>query len=180
VAGNLPYNVGSPILFKLIDLSRQGLPVSDATVMLQREVAERLLASPGTGDYGVLTVLIRHRATVDRLLNLPPGAFRPAPKVQYTVVRLRFHPPDPPVRDETLLSRIVGAAFSRRRKTMGNAMLAYEGLTPARAASALADARVDPVRRPETLTLEELCRVADALEPDLRGKTTKSASTPVL
>jgi 16S rRNA (adenine1518-N6/adenine1519-N6)-dimethyltransferase len=114
------------------------------------------------------------------LLNLPPGAFRPAPKVQSTVVRLRFHPPDPPVRDETVLAAVVGAAFSRRRKTMGNALLAYGALTPSRVAAALAEAGIDPVRRPATLTIDELCRVADAIDRDLHGNTTKPAAPPVL
>src|SRR5262245_15920397 len=74
VAGNLPYNVGSPILFKLIELYDAGLPLTDATLMLQREVADRLTARPGTKEYGVLSVLVRLSATVERLLSLPPGA----------------------------------------------------------------------------------------------------------
>jgi 16S rRNA (adenine1518-N6/adenine1519-N6)-dimethyltransferase len=166
VAGNLPYNVASPIMFRLVELSRLGLPLEDATVMLQREVADRLLAKPGTHDYGLLTVLVGHRASVDRLLNLPPGAFRPAPKVHSSVVRLRFHPPDPAVRDEAVLAGVVAAVFSRRRKTMGNALLAYGGTTPTRAAAALASAGIDPIRRPETLSIAELCRVADAVLAD--------------
>lgn len=163
VAGNLPYNVASPILFRLVELSRAGLPLVDATVMLQREVAERLLASPGTRDYGLLTVLIGHRASIDRLLNLPAGAFRPAPKVQSTVVRLRFHDPDPPVADERLLAAVAQAVFSRRRKTLGNALLAYGAITPDIAAHAIADAGIDPVRRPETLSIAEFGRLADAI-----------------
>ena len=120
MAGNLPYNVASPIMFRLVELSRRGHSARDATVMLQREVADRLLAMPGTGDYGVLTLLVGHRASVDRLLNLPPGAFRPPPKVHSTVVRLRFHPPEPPVRDERLFAGSGRAPiFSRRRKTHG-------------------------------------------------------------
>jgi len=152
-----------PIMFRLVELSRLGLPLQDATVMLQREVADRLLAKPGTGDYGMLTVLIGHRASVDRVLNLPPGAFRPAPKVHSSVVRLRFHPPDPGVRDESVLAAVVGAVFSRRRKTIGNALLAYGGTTPASAAAALASVGINPIRRPETLSIAELCRVADAV-----------------
>jgi 16S rRNA (adenine1518-N6/adenine1519-N6)-dimethyltransferase len=163
VAGNLPYNVASPIMFRLVDLVRAGLPITDATLMLQREVADRLLAGPGGADYGLLTVLIRHRATVRRLLNLPPGAFRPAPAVQSTVVRLDFHDPQPPVRSEPRLAAVTLAVFSRRRKTLANALLAYEGMTPARAASLLASTGIDPVRRPETLTIEEFGRLADAL-----------------
>jgi 16S rRNA (adenine1518-N6/adenine1519-N6)-dimethyltransferase len=164
VAGNLPYNVASPIMFRLVELSRLGLPITDATLMLQREVADRLLARPGTGDYGVLSVLIGHRASVDRLLNLPPGAFRPAPRVRSSVVRLRFHAPDPPVRDEAMLGAVVSAVFSRRRKTLNNALLAFRGMTPDAAAAALATAGLDPLRRPEMLTIGELARLADVVE----------------
>ena len=80
VAGNLPYNVASPILFKLVELFGNGIPFADATVMMQREVADRLTASPDTKEYGVLSILIGHAARVERLLALPPGAFRPAPQ----------------------------------------------------------------------------------------------------
>jgi len=93
VAGNLPYNVASPILFTLIDLYSAGIPLADATVMLQREVADRLVARPGSKEYGVLSILVQLSADVERILALPPGAFRPAPKVQSALVRLRFHPP---------------------------------------------------------------------------------------
>jgi 16S rRNA (adenine1518-N6/adenine1519-N6)-dimethyltransferase len=163
VAGNLPYNVASPIMFHLVALHRGGLPIEDATLMLQREVADRLLAAPGSGEYGTLTVLIGHRARVDRLLNLPPGAFRPMPKVQSTVVRLRFHAPDPPVRDETVLAGVVGALFTRRRKTLGNALLAYGALTPESSREALARADIAPARRPETLSIGEMARLADVV-----------------
>lgn len=163
VAGNLPYNVASPILFRLIDFARSGLPIVDATVMLQREVADRLLAAPGTGEYGLLTVLVRHRASVTRLLNLPPGAFRPAPKVQSTVVRLEFHEASPAVVDESILAGVTSAVFTRRRKTIANALLAYGGVTSATAKRALAAAGIDPARRPETLTIGEFGQLADAV-----------------
>src|SRR5262249_5581513 len=88
VAGNLPYNGASPILLRWVELYREGVPLTDATVMLQREVAIRLLASPGTKDYGVLTILITRHAAVEPLLQLPAGAFRPVPKVQSSLVRL--------------------------------------------------------------------------------------------
>jgi 16S rRNA (adenine1518-N6/adenine1519-N6)-dimethyltransferase len=174
VAGNLPYNVASPIMFRLVELSRLGLPLQDATVMLQREVADRLLATPGTGDYGVLTVLIGHRASVNRLLNLPPGAFRPAPKVQSSVVRLRFHEPEPAVRSESTLAAVTNAVFSRRRKTMGNALLAYGGVTPDTSVRVLSSAGIDPVRRPETLDMAEFCRVSDAVAATLARKSEES------
>ena len=128
VVGNLPYNVASPILFRLVELSARGAPLGaplvDATVMLQREVADRLLAGPGSKEYGVLSVLIGHSAKVERLLALPPGAFRPAPKIHSTLVRLTFHPPEPSVIDSAVFAAIVHAVFTRRRKTIANALLA--------------------------------------------------------
>ncbi|MCC7417512.1 MAG: ribosomal RNA small subunit methyltransferase A [Acidobacteria bacterium] len=156
VAGNLPYNVGSPILFRLIELAEAGLPLADAHLMLQREVADRLVATPSTADYGVLSVLIGHRAAVDRVLSLPPGAFRPAPKVRSALVRLRFHPPDPPVRDLRLFDAMVRRAFTRRRKMLDNALAPEHR-------RALAAASIDGRRRPETLTLVEFARLTEAL-----------------
>ncbi len=180
VAGNLPYNVASPIMFRLIELTRLGLPLADATIMLQREVADRLLATPGSGDYSVLAVLIGHRASVTRLLNLPPGAFRPAPKVQSTVVRLRFHDAEPPVRDEQMLASVTNAVFSRRRKTLNNALLAYGGLTALTAGRVLTETGIDPVRRPETLSRVELCRVVDAIAAIAHGNPAEPPPVPVL
>ena len=180
VAGNLPYNIASPIMFRLVELHGLGLPLVDATIMLQREVADRLLAKPGMGDYGVLTVLIGHRASVDRLLNLPPGAFRPAPKVQSTVVRLRFHGPEPPVQSERIFAGVTGAVFSRRRKTLGNALLAYGGVTPTTSARVLAASDIDPGRRPETLSPAELARVADAVARVSTEQTGRTPDVPVL
>jgi 16S rRNA (adenine1518-N6/adenine1519-N6)-dimethyltransferase len=162
VAGNLAYNVASPILFRLVDLHASGLPLVDATVMLQREVADRLLAAPGSRDYGVLTVLIRHRARVTRLLDLPPGAFRPVPRVRSTVVRLTFHPPEPPVRDPAAFEAVVKAVFTKRRKTLANALAGHAHATGTTPAAVLAAARIDGSRRPETLSVEEFVRLADA------------------
>ncbi len=166
VAGNLPYNVASPIMFKLVALYAAGLPLADATLMLQREVADRLTAVPGTRDYGILTVLIGHHARVERVLALPPGAFRPVPKVRSALVRLRFHPPAPPARDESLFSAMVQAVFTRRRKTLANALLAFSGAARLPPLQALAAAGLDGRRRPETLSIAELVRLSDAFVPE--------------
>lgn len=159
VAGNLPYNVGSPILFKLLELIDDGLNIAEAVVMLQREVADRLVAPPGTKEYGVLSVLIRHRADVERVLALPAGAFRPPPKVTSAVVRLRFHPPSPAPRQPEVFEALTKAIFTRRRKTLANALLAFrsEGIE-----EALYRAGLDGRRRPETLAVAELVVLADA------------------
>jgi len=167
VAGNLPYNVASAIMFRLVQLRAAGLPLVDATLMLQREVADRLVAPPGSKEYGVLSILIQHRADVDTVLKLPAGAFRPPPKVLSSLVRLRFREPDPTVRDLAMFERIVQAVFTRRRKTMANALLALEDGRPLtrRPAEALAAAALDGSRRPETLSIAEFARLADAYVP---------------
>lgn len=163
VAGNLPYNVASPILFKLVELYQSGISLVDATVMLQREVAIRLLASPGNKDYGVLTILIGRHARVEPVLQLPAGAFRPVPKVQSTLVRLRFHAAYPPVHDEQVFELLTQAIFTRRRKTLSNALLAYPMKADQSPSQLLLSAGLDPRRRPETLTLEELARLANVV-----------------
>jgi len=164
VAGNLPYNVASPIMFKLVELYAAGVPLLDATLMLQREVADRLIASPGSREYGVLSILIGRAADVETVLKLPAGAFRPAPKVLSSLVRLRFRAPRPAVLDDALFDRVVQAVFTRRRKTMSNALLALAPDAPAQIApgDALAAAGIDGTRRPETLSIAEFARLADA------------------
>ena len=163
VVGNLPYNVASPILFKLIELYRAGARFADAALMLQREVADRLLAAPGTRDYGALSVIVGHAASVERLLSLPPGAFRPAPKVESSVVRLRFHADDPAVGSRATFEAVVQAVFTRRRKTLANALLAYRALDRRAIDRALAATRIDGRRRPETLDVPEFAALSDAL-----------------
>jgi 16S rRNA (adenine1518-N6/adenine1519-N6)-dimethyltransferase len=161
VAGNLPYNVASPILFRLTELSRQGLPLGDATVMVQREVADRLVARPGTRDYGVLTVLIGRHWRVDRVLDLPPGAFRPMPKVHSTVVRLTPRAAFPVAKDEAVFEALTQAVFTRRRKTLSNSLRAYSESERVPPATALERAGLDGSRRPETLTIQEIVRLSD-------------------
>lgn len=161
VAGNLPYNVSSPILFALLTAHRQGLLV-DATLMLQREVAVRLAAAPGSRDYGVLSILVQLHADVRPLLALPPGAFRPAPRVHSSVVRLVFRPPQVTLGDEAGFTMMVRAMFLQRRKTLANALRSYAEARGTDSRTALAAAGIDPGRRPETLQLSELARLAES------------------
>ncbi len=161
VAGNLPYNVSSPILFRLIDAHRSSGRIVDATLMLQREVADRLVARPSTGDYGVLAILVQLHADVRRLLTLPPGAFRPAPKVQSAVVRLEFRPPPVVLSNERVFEAMVRSMFTQRRKTLGNALKAFAASQGREARQALGEASLDPGRRAETLQLTELARLAE-------------------
>ena len=122
VVGNLPYNVASPILFRLLAAAEDGRLLGEATLMLQREVADRLLAEPGVADYGAMSIQVQLRADVERILNLPPGAFRPPPKVHSTVVRLRFRPPRFEVGTLDAFERVVRGIFLQRRKTLANAL----------------------------------------------------------
>jgi 16S rRNA (adenine1518-N6/adenine1519-N6)-dimethyltransferase len=184
VAGNLPYNVSSPILFRLLEIHKAGFRLKteatrtaetseatrtgkgrgeliDATLMLQREVAERIDAKPGTKDFGVLSIFIQLHADVRRLLTLPPGAFRPAPKVHSSVIRLTFRPPVVRIADDALFESMVRTMFMQRRKTLANALKPFAASLHLDAAEALTRAGIDASRRPETLQLDELARLAD-------------------
>ena len=131
-------------------------------LMLQAEVADRLIATVGTGDYGVLTLLTALSADVKRLLALPPGAFRPPPKVRSAVVRLAFRPPPVDVGDPDAFVRMVRTTFTQRRKTIGNALKPCGVETGKPAHEMLAAAGIDPLRRPETLELVEFAALARA------------------
>lgn len=163
VIGNLPYNVSSPILFALLHAADHGARIGDATLMLQKEVADRLVAVPGTGEYGALAIQVALVADVDRLLSLPPGAFRPPPKVRSAVVRLRFRPPLVEVGDPGTFERLVRGLFLQRRKTLLNALKPVADSLGKTAKTVIEQSGLDPTRRPETLTLAELSRLARAV-----------------
>jgi 16S rRNA (adenine1518-N6/adenine1519-N6)-dimethyltransferase len=164
VVGNLPYNITSPILFRLLEMDRRHGFFTDATVMMQREVADRLVARPGTKAYGALTVMVGTQAHVTRLLDLPPSAFKPAPKVRSRVVRLEFGQAPVKIVDGELFERMVKAMFSQRRKTLLNALKAFDPT----AAAVLGLAGIDSRRRPETLQVTEMARLAE-LFASVRG-----------
>ena len=161
VAGNLPYNVSSPILFALLRAHRTQGGLADATLMVQREVAARISAEPGSKDYGVVSILVQLHADVRRIVALPPGAFRPPPKVHSAVLALRFRPPAVTLTDEPAFESMVRTVFTQRRKTLLNALRPFATARGRDAGRALADAGIDPSRRPETLHLGELARLAD-------------------
>ena len=154
--GNLPYNLSTAILFRLIDLAGEGRRLRDATLMLQREVADRLGAEPGGRTWGVLSACQQLRADVEKRFVLPPGAFRPAPKVHSAVVTLRYRPVSPPVADAALFDTLVRAIFTQRRKVLDNALAPFAAARGIPPQAALAEAGISGRRRPETLSLQEL------------------------
>ena len=155
VVGNLPYNISSPLLFHLAGYAAN---LSDLTVMLQKEVVDRMTAAPGTAEYGRLTVMLQALFAVERLFTVPPGAFRPAPKVDSAVARLvPLRERAPAIADRGLFARVVGAAFSQRRKTLRNALSAL--CDP----DTLWQAGIDPGARGETLAVADFVRLANAL-----------------
>jgi 16S rRNA (adenine1518-N6/adenine1519-N6)-dimethyltransferase len=128
--------------------------------MLQREVADRIVAPPGGREYGVLSILVQLQADVRRVLTLPPGAFRPPPRVHSAVVRLTFRPPAVEVADAAGFEQMVRSMFTQRRKVLGNALAPFAATRGVAATAALAAAGLDPRRRPETLQLAELAQLA--------------------
>ena len=120
IIGNLPYNISTPLLFHLMAFAAH---IRDMTFMLQKEVVERMVAEPSSGDYGRLSIMLQRRFHLEWLLDVPPTAFNPPPKVDSAVVRLIPKTPDEIVAlDEALFARVVAAAFSQRRKTLRNTL----------------------------------------------------------
>jgi len=163
VVGNLPYNVASPILFRLLDTADEGRLLRDATLMVQREVADRIVAAPGGGDYGALSIQVQLVADVERVLSLPPGAFRPPPKVHSAVVQLRFRPPRVDVGSRDVFERVVRGLFLQRRKTLANALKPVAASFGHSSLDVLRKAGLDGGRRPETLSLEDIARLSQAV-----------------
>ena len=163
VAGNLPYNAATPILVKLLESAAGGRLFADATVMLQKEVAERVVAASGSSDYGPLALAVALDADAEIVLTLPPGAFRPPPKVTSAVVRLRFRPPPVEVGDRAVFMRLVRGAFQQRRKTILNALGPPAATLGRDAADLLARAGVDPRIRPGDLPLEGFAALSRAV-----------------
>jgi 16S rRNA (adenine1518-N6/adenine1519-N6)-dimethyltransferase len=168
VAGNLPYQITSPLLFKLL---RELPALATAVFMMQQEVGDRLLAPPGGKDYGILSVLIKYHFTLERLFSLSPANFYPPPQVASVVLRFKPGSPEPRARDEDRLTRVVKAAFGQRRKNLHNALVAQAGalgLTAAEIDAGLKAAGLDPRRRGETLSVAEFVALADKMA-DLAG-----------
>lgn len=159
MVANLPYYITTPIIMSLLESK---LPIERLVVMVQKEVALRMIAKPGTKDYGALSVAVQYYTEPDIVLDVPPKSFLPAPAVTSSVIRcvLRDKPPVDVI-DEKLFFRVVKAGFAQRRKTFSNTMKTT-GLTRDRIEELLAKANIDGQRRGETFTLQEFADVANA------------------
>jgi len=163
IIGNLPYNISSPVLFKLMEGADC---IQEAVLMLQNEVAERVLAGPGSKDNSILSIMAAYHSERKRFMRIKPSQFHPPPKVDSQVICLTFRkcPLTPRVESPWLL-QVVKAAFSHRRKTIKNSLLASNlpDLTPESVSVVLADASIEPHLRPENLDLQDFLRLAHTL-----------------
>lgn len=159
VVANLPYYITTPIIMSLLESK---LPIERLVVMVQKEVALRMVAKPGTKDYGALSVAVQYYTEPDIVLDVPPKSFLPAPAVTSSVIRcvLRDKPPVDVI-DEKLFFRVVKAGFAQRRKTFSNTMKTT-GLSKDKIEELLVKANIDGQRRGETFTLQEFADVANA------------------
>ena len=162
IIGNLPYYITTPIIMKLLGSDTGARSI---TVMMQKEVADRIAAEPGTRASGAITYPVHYHAEVRGIIDVPRECFYPVPGVDSAVLRLDLRD-EPPVgvRDEKMLFDCIKAGFSMRRKTLLNALTALDGMDRQTLSRALEAAGIDPGRRAESLTLEEFARLADSLQ----------------
>ena len=163
IVANLPYYITTPIIMGLLE-SR--VPAESITVMIQKEVADRMKAAPGSKDYGALSLAVQYYADPYLAANVPPNCFMPRPNVGSAVIRLkRFETPSVEVKDEQKMFKLIRAAFNQRRKTLANAIKNFEGLSYSReeVETALTSIGLDVRVRGEALSLEEFARLSDNL-----------------
>ena len=156
IAGNLPYNISSPLLFRFAEFAGR---ISDMHFMLQNEVVERMVAEPSTPAYGRLSVMLQYRFYMEKLLDVPPESFRPAPKVNSAIVRMIPLPEDKiAVKNGALFARIVGAAFGQRRKTLKNTLRDFVD------EQGFQDLGIDSRLRAENLSVAEFAKITSYLD----------------
>ena len=159
IVGNLPYYITTPIIMKLLE---DQVPADSITVMMQKEVADRIRSAPGSRTYGAISVAVQYYCSVAKITDVPKEAFVPRPKVESTVLRLEpLGEKQVAVRDEKMFLRCVKAGFAQRRKTLLNSLASAGGMDKETVRRTLETAGIDPGRRAETLTVEEFGRIAD-------------------
>jgi 16S rRNA (adenine1518-N6/adenine1519-N6)-dimethyltransferase len=158
VVANIPYYITTPIIFRLLDARKH---LKSMTLTIQKEVAERIVATPGGKDYGVLSLMVQYYAVPALQFIVPRGAFRPVPKVDSAVIHMRIlENPSVDVKDQKIFFRIIKTAFSQRRKMLSNSLRSIRNDTK----EWLTAAGIDPDRRPETLSIQEFARLSDMVE----------------
>ena len=160
IIGNLPYNISSQVVFKLIEERNQ---IKRATLMFQKEVAERLVSRPGCKAYGILSVVTGYCADVTRLMDIPPGLFRPRPKVTSTLVQMEFREPVVVAADFAFFKNIVRQAFQKRRKKLINALKGLASFSQDEILHALEVCGIDPGYRAEVLSIENFVNLSNTL-----------------
>jgi len=162
VVANLPYYITSPIVMKLLE---EEIPLKSIIIMVQKEVARRMAASPGNKEYGALSVAVQFYSNPEMIASVPPTVFIPPPKVSSAVVRLDIkESPGYRVKDTSLMFSIVKAAFGKRRKTLLNALVGVRGLENKETVrEVLESCGIEPERRGETLSVQDFCRLADCV-----------------
>ena len=160
VIGNLPYYITTPIIMKLLE---EQVPADSITVMMQKEVADRIRSAPGSRTYGAISVAVQYYCRVDKITDVPKEAFIPRPKVASTVLNLEPLEERIEVADEKIFLRCVKAGFAQRRKTLLNSLAAGSGMDKDHVRKILETAGIDPGRRAETLTVEEFGRIANGI-----------------
>lgn len=170
ILGNLPYYITTPVIMKFLeeliswDKPSQH-PVKGLTFMMQKEVADRIRALPGSKTYGALSVAVQYRCNVELVAAVPKEVFLPRPKVDSAVLHLQVRESKPvAVKSERTFFAVVKSGFGQRRKTLSNALSGVCGLEKERALTALQQAGIDPIRRAETLSLEEFAAIANAVD----------------
>ena len=163
VVANLPYYITTPIIMGLFE---SHVPLQSITIMVQKEVADRMQVGPGTKDYGALSLAVQYYAKPEIVANVPPNCFIPRPNVGSAVIRLtRYEEPPVQVKDEKKMFALIRASFNQRRKTLVNGLgnAGLPGITKESAAAALAQMGLSPTVRGEALTLEQFARLSDLL-----------------
>ena len=159
IIGNLPYYITTPIIMKLLE---DGVNADVITVMMQKEVADRIKATPGTKAYGALSVAVQYYCEVESVVNVPKEVFVPQPKVDSTVLNLKIRQSAAvEVKDRDLFFAVVKAGFGQRRKTLGNSLMGVKNITREIVFEALEAAGIDSSRRAETLNLEEFAELSN-------------------
>ena len=165
IIGNLPYYITTPIIMKILE---EDVSVDSITIMMQKEVADRINAKPGSKNYGGLSVAVQYYCTVEKIATAPKGAFVPSPKVDSAVLRLDVRKERPvKVLDEKIFFQCIKSGFEQRRKTLGNSLTGTAGLAKDQIRQVLEDAGIEANRRIETLDLQELADLANSMAKHL-------------